>query len=108
MSAALQAQFAPLGAAGLAAGPAFQLLEQGVDFPAMVLDVGIEIRTSSHDHADALDLHIGDAVATDLPFELDRLAGGLVQLAVDDRRAVGALLYLAHRQRLAGILAEAL
>src|SRR5262245_44422779 len=35
----------------LPAGARFQLLDQLLHLAAMVLDVGIEIRTSSHDHA---------------------------------------------------------
>src|SRR5882762_4470726 len=54
--------------------PGLQLVDQRLNLAAVVLYVGIEIRTSSHDHADALDLHIGDAQAlgalADLPFEL--------------------------------------
>ena len=76
-----------------AGGPGLQLVDQRLDRAAVALDVGIEIGTSSHDHADALDFHVGDAQAlgriADFPLELDRLAVGLVELAVDDEEAVG-------------------
>src|SRR5437763_7976747 len=85
----LQVQFA----GGSAAGAGFQLLDQRLDLAAMTLDVGIEVRTAGHHHADALDLDVGDARAlgalADLPLDGDRLAVGLVELAVDHRGAVG-------------------
>src|SRR5690348_8036063 len=40
-------------------GAGLQLVDQRLDLAAVILDVGIEVGTSSHDHADALDLHIG-------------------------------------------------
>ena len=96
----------PSGRAG------FQLLDQRLDLAAVVLDVGIEIGTSSHDHADALDLDVGDARAlagiAHLPLDGDRLAVGLVELAVDHRDAVGPGGDPADDERLAAILAEAL
>src|SRR6185437_13182134 len=72
-------------------GPAFQLVDQRLDLAAVVLDVGIEIRSSSHNHAHALDLDVDDARALPLvahfPGDRDRLAIALVELALDERTA---------------------
>src|SRR6266545_1257964 len=93
-------------------GPGFELVDQRLHLAAVLLDVGIEIRTSSHDHADTFDLDVGDAQPrrelADLPFELDGLAIGLVEPAIDDPDAVGPGHRLADGKRLAGILAETL
>src|SRR5215831_13945348 len=64
-----------LGRGPSALGAGLQLVDQRFDLAAVVLDVGIEIGTSSHDHADALDLHVGNAQAPAggiayFPFEL--------------------------------------
>src|SRR5882757_3506771 len=95
-----------------AGGPGLQLGDQRLDHAAMTLDVGIEVGTSSHDHADALDFHVGDAQApagiADFPLQLDRLAADLAQLAIDDEQAVGPGRHLADSERLAGILSETL
>src|SRR6266851_7092803 len=95
-----------------AGGPGLQFVDQRIDRTATLLDVGIKIRTSSHDHADALDFHVGDARAlariADFPFELDRLAVALAQSAVDDEQAVRPRHHLADAQRLAAILSKTL
>ena len=87
-------------------------VDQRLHLAAVLLNVGIEVGTSSHDHADALDLDVGDAQPgrdlADLPLELDRLAAGLVEPAVDDGDAVGPIHRLADLQGLAAVLAEAL
>src|SRR6187402_543856 len=44
-SLALQVQFSP-------GSPGLELVDQGLHLAAVLLNVGIEIRTSSHDHAD--------------------------------------------------------
>jgi len=84
--------------------PGLQLVDQRLNLAAVVLYVGIEIRTSSHDHADALDLDVGDTQPrrelADLPVELDGLAVGLIEAAVDDEDAVGPGRRLADGKRL--------
>src|SRR5882672_1018727 len=84
---------------GLSAGGAgFQFLDQWLDGATIILNVGIEIRTSSHEQADTLDFNVGDAQplppVAQLPFEPDRLAGGLVEAAVDYANAVGPVSHL--------------
>src|SRR3954451_17167728 len=46
-----------------AARARLQLADQRLDLAAVVLDERIEIRAAGHDHADALDLDVGDAQA---------------------------------------------
>src|SRR5277367_1502145 len=78
----------------LALGARFQFLDQRVNLASAVLNVGREIGSSSDDHADALDLDVGDARAlagvAHVPFDLDGLAVALVEAAVDHGDAVGA------------------
>src|SRR5262249_10494188 len=63
--------------------PGFQFVDQRLDLAAVVLNVGSEVRTSSHDHAHAFDLDVGDAQAlggvAHLPFELHGLAVALAE-----------------------------
>src|SRR6185437_9756716 len=78
----------------------------------MILDIGVEVRPSSHDHADAFDLHVDNARAMPciayLPLDRDRLAVALIELAVVDGDPVAPLRDPAHSQRLPAIAAEAL
>src|SRR5205085_199331 len=96
----------------LVLGALLEFLDQGLDLPAVPLDVGIKIRTSSHDHADALDFYVGDpqplAGVANLPLDADRRTLALVQLAFDQEDAVRTGNDAADGQGLARVLAEAL
>src|SRR5580700_3462541 len=91
----------------LTGGAGFELVDQRLDLAAVSGDIGIEVRPVSHDHAHPLDLDVGDAQALaripNLPLDVDRLAVGLVELAIDNGHAGGALRDAGDRQRLAAI-----
>jgi len=74
--------------ASLASGADFQFLDQRLDRATSVQNVGIELRTFGQEHADAGDFDVGDAgalaIVAHFPLDLDRLAAGLAEEAVDD------------------------
>ena len=87
--------------------------DQDFDVAAIARNEGAEIRAAGHDHADALDLHVGDAqtpaAVLQLPLDLDRrIAARLVEQAFDQKDAVGTGYHPADGHRLAAILAETL
>ncbi len=98
--------------ASWAGGARFQFQDQRLDRATIFRNVGIELRALCQGRADTCNSDVGDtgalAIVAHFPLELDRLAAGVAEQAVDDPYAVGLRDDLGDGQGEPGELAEPL